>query len=572
VWYALTTPANRLVTANTFGSGYDTTLTVFSGVRGSLVEVMCNDDYNGSLQSQISFTAYAGVPYHFMVNSYGTTAGQLVFNVQQTTLPPPPPNDNFTNATSITSLPYTNSVNTSGATSGPEDVYACNYPNYSVWYAFRPTQGGQVSVSTVGSDYMTTLAVLTGAPGKFNSIACGSAQTSFSAIAGVTYYFEVGSYYSSSAGNLVLTVTEVPAPPNDSITNATRITSLPYTNQISTAGATTGPEDLSYCYYYLYNTVWYSLTPSQSGRIGFSTAGSDYTALVNVFKGAPGALQVASCGTNFDAVAGQTYYFMVGSYNYNYASNLVFSVIEIFPPTNDDIGNATAITSLPATYTLDTELATRAPDDPISCGDPNGPTVWYSLTPAQDEFVQFSLPPTNVYYNWLSVYTGSRGSLTPVACANYGLLGFKALAGQTYYVMLNSPQGGSVFTFSARSFPLLNATVTVDSVETVDSKTGLVTVSGTVSSSQPVTFGLAGTLRQTSGRHYLVTASFGQNGALIVDCPGQATWSVQLLGDTGSFGSGAALLSLEASAYEPVSGQSANMQSMNSIQLRGKAK
>jgi hypothetical protein len=51
-------------------------------------------------------------------------------------------------------------------------------------------------------------------------------------------------------------------------------------------------------------------------------------------------------------------------------------------PANDDIANATPITSLPFDDSLDTTEATMAPDDPDCFG--NGPTVWYTFTPTED--------------------------------------------------------------------------------------------------------------------------------------------------------------------------------------------
>jgi hypothetical protein len=87
VWYRLTLASTTEVTLDTFGSDYDTTLSAWTGDRGSLDLVACNDD-TGSLQSRIVFTAEAGVTYHLMVGSFPTTpGGNLVLHGQ---VPPPP--------------------------------------------------------------------------------------------------------------------------------------------------------------------------------------------------------------------------------------------------------------------------------------------------------------------------------------------------------------------------------------------------------------------------------------------------------------------------------------------------
>ncbi|MFN3330895.1 MAG: trypsin-like serine protease [Caldilinea sp.] len=71
VWYQLTAPASGIVQVNTFGSNYDTVLAVFTGERGALTLVACNDDFSG-LQSLASFNATAGVKYHIEVASYSS--------------------------------------------------------------------------------------------------------------------------------------------------------------------------------------------------------------------------------------------------------------------------------------------------------------------------------------------------------------------------------------------------------------------------------------------------------------------------------------------------------------------
>jgi hypothetical protein len=87
VWYRLTLSSTTEVVLDTFGSDYDTTLSAWTGDRGSLNFVACNDD-TGSLQSRIAFVAEAGVTYHLMVGSFPTTpGGNLVLHAQ--VLPPP---------------------------------------------------------------------------------------------------------------------------------------------------------------------------------------------------------------------------------------------------------------------------------------------------------------------------------------------------------------------------------------------------------------------------------------------------------------------------------------------------
>jgi hypothetical protein len=91
VWYAFTPSQDEAITASTFGSNYDTVLSAYTGARGALTLVACNDDSSGTVQSQVSFGATAGTTYFFMISqccgSGGSGGGQHAFNVSA---PPPP--------------------------------------------------------------------------------------------------------------------------------------------------------------------------------------------------------------------------------------------------------------------------------------------------------------------------------------------------------------------------------------------------------------------------------------------------------------------------------------------------
>jgi hypothetical protein len=88
VWYAFTPAADMRVEINTFGSDYDTTLSVHTGTRGALTQIACNDNSGGASQSRVRFDAVAGVTYWVMAASYYySSGGHLVLNV----LPAPPP-------------------------------------------------------------------------------------------------------------------------------------------------------------------------------------------------------------------------------------------------------------------------------------------------------------------------------------------------------------------------------------------------------------------------------------------------------------------------------------------------
>lgn len=86
VWYSYTASADGFITSNTFGSDYDTTLSVYTGDRGTLTQVACNDDAvgGGVIQSKVTWEAVAATTYHITAGSFsGGEGGNLSLTVQQ---------------------------------------------------------------------------------------------------------------------------------------------------------------------------------------------------------------------------------------------------------------------------------------------------------------------------------------------------------------------------------------------------------------------------------------------------------------------------------------------------------
>jgi hypothetical protein len=71
VWYRFAPQRNGTLTAHTFGSDYDTVLAIFTGERGALNRLACNDDADNSLQSSVTLEVNAGETYFIEVADYG---------------------------------------------------------------------------------------------------------------------------------------------------------------------------------------------------------------------------------------------------------------------------------------------------------------------------------------------------------------------------------------------------------------------------------------------------------------------------------------------------------------------
>jgi hypothetical protein len=132
--------------------------------------------------------------------------------------PPVVPNDDFDQATVISSLPFTVTQDVAAATMAPDDP-VCFDTHQSVWFAFTPTRNMELEANTFGSSYSTFLAAYTGTRGALTQSACddtagGSLQSRirFAAVAGTTYYFAVSTFFDNTKANLQFTLFEPPPP------------------------------------------------------------------------------------------------------------------------------------------------------------------------------------------------------------------------------------------------------------------------------------------------------------------------------------------------------------------------
>lgn len=209
IWYRFRPTQNGQITADTFGSIYDSILVVVTGSQNGTV-VACNDDPDDSSSpSRVTLSATANTDYFFMISAWDGSGGSTTFSLS---FVGPPPNDDVQNAALVSGppFPYTNSVDSAAATTQTTDPAissACSLGAANsgraktVWY--RLTIGGvnTAVADTKGSGYDTVLSVYTGSPGAFTLVACDddsggnfTSQVVFNSIPGTTYYFMVSDY------------------------------------------------------------------------------------------------------------------------------------------------------------------------------------------------------------------------------------------------------------------------------------------------------------------------------------------------------------------------------------------
>jgi PKD repeat protein len=196
VWYRFTPSSDTRVVAETSGSGYATALSVYTGSRGVLEQVpgACND-----YPPRVVFNATANTTYYFLVGICcghgGTGGGDLAFSVTELEAPD---NDDFGNAARISALPFSDTVDISGATRQTgEPTAICGNPAGTVWYAFTPAETGSITAAPSGVTWPLVAAYTGSSLADLREVGCRAywGRLTFRATAGQTYYFQVGSLY-----------------------------------------------------------------------------------------------------------------------------------------------------------------------------------------------------------------------------------------------------------------------------------------------------------------------------------------------------------------------------------------
>jgi hypothetical protein len=150
----------------------------------------------------------------------------------------------------------------------------------------------------------------------FMSCIFGGSLT-FTANAGTTYYFQVGTYLSGSV-HIQLNVTQVPPPANDDFANAKAVGALPFTDTADMTAATTEPDEpVTPGGLAIAGSAWYVFTATESESLTANASVCCATPTLAVYTGDSLAslTEVKSVWgqmLTFSSVAGTTYYIQVG--------------------------------------------------------------------------------------------------------------------------------------------------------------------------------------------------------------------------------------------------------------------
>jgi hypothetical protein len=262
----------------------------------------------------------------------------VALSVTQASVAAPPSNDDFANATVITSLPFSGTVGITEATiESGEPIDDPYYQGRSVWYSFTPTADAVVRIDPAGSDWGAFLVVYRADGAGFAGLTRIASDNWSSATvqtlhvqAGTTYYIQGGDRYAvwGYTNTFGLNMSVVLPPPNDNFADAIAFTSVPFSDSRDLTAASVEPGEPMACGASFTGSAWYAFTPTTSGAYGAFGVSA-----VSVYTGTSlSDLTNVACadwpGLYFHADAGTTYYLQT------YGGGGVS--VEVVPPPNAD--------------------------------------------------------------------------------------------------------------------------------------------------------------------------------------------------------------------------------------------
>jgi hypothetical protein len=435
VVFEFTVSSTTNLILETSGSVFDTVLSVWSTCAGGnlAAEIACNDDF-GDLSSRVDLYQLPAGTYYILVDGFDSSqAGTYHLAIRS---PTPPSNDACENA-SLVALNSTVFGSTLGAqndqqqfcgpklTEGPE-----------VFYQFQTPVGGDIRISTLGSDLDTVITVrqvnCQGSILACNDDFAGTQQsqvTLLDTLPNFTYLVQVDSD-SSRAGTFELQVVEVqPAPANDDCSTALTPVQIPSTQTGSTLFATdsgsspsvggAGPD------------VVFKIVTTQAGDLVLDTQGTSFDTVLYVRSGSCGGPEVAASddvlGRRTSRVvlanlAAGIYFVFLDGKTVADQGDYLLTLEQGSPPAHDTCEQA-LLTGIPSIQTGSMRLAGDDLNSTETGCESNGPDVVFRIHLGEPRQLLFSTLGSQ-FDTVLYLRSGVCGSQIQIACNDDGAGGF----------------------------------------------------------------------------------------------------------------------------------------------------
>jgi hypothetical protein len=316
LWFKWTAPRDGSLIVSTRGSSFDTLLAAYTGPISTsapfsqLQTLTSNDDdLSNPPTSRLKLPATQGSVFWLAVDGYANSFGNVSLSLDFSANFAPAPNDDFASLIQIIGLTNEYSFNTSTATKEPgEPEHAGNRGGRSLWWSFAYPASGVVTLSTLGSDFDTLLAVYSQGSGPIivsnlvplwsNDDESSGGRSSFLQFTNEpnrVYYIAVDGYEGAAGLARLKTTWSAPfdlPPANDNFASAFILPAGAATIQIDTAAATLEANEPERLGIKGGRSIWFRWTAPASGKAKVSTKGSNFDTVLAVYT-----------GTNIDSLA-----------------------------------------------------------------------------------------------------------------------------------------------------------------------------------------------------------------------------------------------------------------------------
>ncbi len=488
LWWQWQAPASGGVTIDLRGSDFRTAVSAYTGsTLGTLARVVSGPDHVGWVD-HVVFKAVGGTTYRIAVDVDGAFSDPATARLKLAlAFNPSPANDDFSNRPLFSGITVsTNGSNVGATTENGEPVFLGGpipqpqLQGKTVWWNWMSPFPFpiQVTISTLSSNFVSTLAVYSG--NNLTNLlrvtghvgASPTNEVSFTSLSGVGYAIAVDGN-AGAEGFFTLSAAVTGAPANDYFTNRITLSG----SNIFTTGRNTGANketgEPDHAGVTGASSVWWSWSAPSAGRLFVTTAGSSFRPLLAVYQGtnvntlssvASGAYFGQTCPffsfLNFDIAATNSQPFQIavdgesnGLLKYVGCLNLALSFLS--KPANDDFISRTPLTGSFLVVTGSVIAASQEAGETVA-GYSNGlRTVWYTWTaPAGLDGptggVTLRITGIKIFGTTndpiVGVYQGkSLATLTEVPVANQQIgnlrqLTFAAQAGATYQIVVAGGQ------------------------------------------------------------------------------------------------------------------------------------
>jgi hypothetical protein len=208
VWYKFTAGTHdTLLVVDTTGSTFSSGVIIATGAPGGLTTRAC-----GPVTAKVAVAS--GKTYYILAFADTGSGGTLHISIHGPG--PAPANDKIGHAAVVSALPFSATLDTTGATTDAVDAQAnksCGAPTTgnSVWYKFTAGPNDRnIFVDASRSNYSAGVLVARGTPGALTTVSCSPFLVAAKLTPGTAYYIMIFDFSGAGGGTMRLNIGDVP--------------------------------------------------------------------------------------------------------------------------------------------------------------------------------------------------------------------------------------------------------------------------------------------------------------------------------------------------------------------------